>query len=256
MLAWPNGGFSLDASVRVEAVSTGRPSCSSFGDGPVLAPHRKGLERLLGYCTRPAISLRRLEYRAQEERVRYRPIKGMEGTPRLLEWTPVEFLRRFSRLIPPPRRNLVRYAGALGPRSALRPLVATAARSQAPFPQLLAGWTPPVPLETAAAIACQAARRVLSAALKTWAACLRRVFEVEPILCPACGVELQPVAAILDDRELERLLRHLGLPAELPRARPARAPPMAPSEDSQVDPRVEVWEGVDEPAESMHWASA
>lgn len=238
MLAWPNGGFSLDASVRVEAED------------------RTGLQRLLGYCTRPAISLRRLEYRAGEERVRYRPLKGREGSPRLLEWTPVEFLRRFSRLIPPPRKNLVRYAGALGPRSVLRPKVSAAARAQATYQELLAGWGSPAPLEAATAFARQGARRALSAALKAWAACLRRVFEVEPIICPVCGVDLQPVAAILDDREIERLLRHLGLPAELPRTRPARAPPPTPSEDCQLDPRVEAWQGIDEPAATVHWASA
>ena len=214
------------------------------------------MERLLGYCTRPVLSLRRLEYRAEQDRVRYRPVKGVEGAPRLLEWTPVEFLRRFSRLIPPPRKNLVRYAGALGPRSVLRPCLTAAARSQTTYAELLAGWAPSGPLETAATLACQGARKVLSAALRTWAACLRRVFEVEPILCPACGADLQPVAAILDDRELERLLRHLGLPAELPRTRPARAPPPRALEDCQLDPRLEAWLGIDESAEAVNWASA
>ena len=63
----------------------------------------------------------------------------MEGAPRLLEWTPLEFLTRFARLIAPPRKNLVRYAGALGARSSLRPLVSAAARGPAGNPELLAG---------------------------------------------------------------------------------------------------------------------
>ena len=61
--------------------------------------------------------------------------------------------------------------------------------------------------------------------------------------------------AILGDRELERLLRHLGLPAELPRTKPARAPPLLALEDCQIDPSVDAREGIDEPT-TMDWASA
>ncbi len=36
------------------------------------------------------------------------------------EWTGVEFVRRVAALIPPPRKHVVRYYGALGPCSPLR----------------------------------------------------------------------------------------------------------------------------------------
>jgi hypothetical protein len=56
---------------------------------------------------------------------------------------------------------------------------------------------------------------------RSWAACLARVFEVFPLICPNCRVDLKPVAVILDDKELVRLLNHFGLPVELPLTSPA-----------------------------------
>jgi hypothetical protein len=71
------------------------------------------------------------------------------------------------------------------------------------------------------------AKEKLRAATRSWAACLARVFEVEPLKCPRCSGELVPVAAILADRELERLLAYLELPTELPKTAPARSPPFS-----------------------------
>lgn len=90
-------------------------------------------------------------------------------------------------------------------------------------------------------------RKAASAAAKSWAACLRRVFELDPLLCPSCQVEMLPVAVILDDQELARLLVHLGLPAKFPRTKPARSPPLPlRGEDSQIDPAADAWEGKDD----------
>ena len=50
----------------------------------------------------------------------------------------------------------------------------------------------------------------------SWAACLARVIEVFPLICPKCDLEMKPVAVILADKEPERLLTHLGQPAAFP----------------------------------------
>ncbi len=42
---------------------------------------------------------------------------------------------------------------------------------------------------------------------------------------PAAG-RLQLIAVIEDPAVIERILRHLGLPTDIPEARPARPPPM------------------------------
>ena len=59
-----------------------------------------------------------------------------------------------------------------------------------------------------------------------------------------------PVAVIMNDRELVRLLEHLNLPTEFPRTKPARSKPLeifdcGPPEDDgcQLDPKVDLYEG-------------
>ena len=57
---------------------------------------------------------------------------------------------------------------------------------------------------------------------------------------------MRAIASINDDAELERLLRHVGLEAEVPKTRSARAPPLAlGGEGSQVDPGTDAWDGKD-----------
>ncbi|MEK6535981.1 MAG: transposase, partial [Actinomycetota bacterium] len=81
MLCRVHGGFSLDGGVRMAA------------------DDRKGLERLLRYVLRPAVSLQRLSYDAECGLVRCRMRRG---DPAVLEWDAVEFLGRFAEL---PRRR-------------------------------------------------------------------------------------------------------------------------------------------------------
>jgi hypothetical protein len=58
-----------------------------------------------------------------------------------------------------------------------------------------------------------------------WAELLRRVFDVEVLVCPHCGGVLRLLAAIHDPASIERVLRSMGLPHEAPEVAPARGPP-------------------------------
>jgi hypothetical protein len=58
-----------------------------------------------------------------------------------------------------------------------------------------------------------------------WAELLRRVFAVDVLLCPRCGGVRRLLAAIQDPDSIERVLRAMGLPFEVPELAPARAPP-------------------------------
>jgi hypothetical protein len=248
MLARPHGGFSINGLVRVSA------------------DDRSAIERLLRYVLRPAISVKRLSYKPEKKLVRYWPKKGRPEDPAVFEWTPVEFLARFARLIPPARRHLVRYHGALAPRSPLRAAVTRAAREEVSYEELAAG-VPMAGIRAAVAAGERAISKAVNAAAKSWAACLRRVFEIDPLLCPSCAAVMVPIAIITEDRELTRLLAHLGLPTEFPKTKLARSPPspyraatdflMRPStwrfraryggEDSQIDPAIDACDGRDQP---------
>lgn len=82
MGAWNHaGGFSLDASVRVEA------------------DDRPGLERLLRYCARPVFALERLR-EIDPEHLVYESVKPGPGGGVTLMLTPLELLDRLAALIP------------------------------------------------------------------------------------------------------------------------------------------------------------
>lgn len=57
-----------------------------------------------------------------------------------------------------------------------------------------------------------------------WAELMRRSLDV--LACPRCGGRLTVIALIEDPAVLARVLRHLGLPTDIPEAQPARAPPL------------------------------
>lgn len=216
LLSWKNSGFSIHEEVNIKAWD------------------RNGLERLVGYCARPALSQQRLVYSEKTNTVIYRTAPK-NGKSEILVMPPVEFLRRWTLLMPPPNKNLIHYYGALAPRSPLRPAVVAKVEKEAE----------------------RLARREKVDKLKkkanSWAACLARIFEVCPLICPKCNLEMKPVAVILADKELVRLLTHLGLPAEYPKFRPAPQASLyehacgPPDEDFQPDPKGDSYETI-EPA--------
>jgi hypothetical protein len=58
-----------------------------------------------------------------------------------------------------------------------------------------------------------------------WADLMRRTFGFDVLQCPRCGRRLRLLALIEHAGTVERILRHLGLPTDLPEPRSARAPP-------------------------------
>ena len=62
-------------------------------------------------------------------------------------------------------------------------------------------------------------------------------FGVDVLACPRCGGRLRLVALIDETSVIQRILRHLGLPTDVPEPRPARLPPCAvdPIEDQSQD---------------------
>ena len=80
---------------------------------------------------------------------------------------------------------------------------------------------------------------------KSWAVCLARIFEVYPLICPKCNIEMKPVAVITNDKELVRLLTHLGRPTEFAVFKPAPKVCGPPDDDCQPDPRENLYEEID-----------
>jgi hypothetical protein len=180
MAGWDyHGGFSLDASVRVESWD------------------RFGLERLVRYCARPTFADGRLSLADPDTVVYTLPAPDHQGRS-FLTLTPLELIQRLSVLFPPPRKHRHRYAGALAPNSRLRSLVVSSAgpagalagdldeaarkmafhkraRQQNPAD----GQNEPLSREPGSDPRSRASRSRLC-----WAMLLARLYEVLPLLCP------------------------------------------------------------------------
>ena len=218
--SWDHGGgFSLDASVRIEGAD------------------RQGPERLLRYCARPAFALeRRREIDA--DHLVYESIKPGPGGSVSLMLTPLELIERLAVLIRPPRRHRHRCYGVLAANAPLRAQVtALAGVPESPTaPFATATETEPI-AATAAQIAAPSAssrskeqaegaeeaihRRVVRYA---WALLLARIYAVVPLVCPHCGGEMRIIAFIIDAGAVRDILAHIGEPTSPPRLMPARMP--------------------------------
>ena len=141
-----------------------------------------------------------------------------DGTTHLA-FEPTAFLERLAVLVPRPRVNLLLYYGVLAPHAAWRAEVVPSTRAEVEA----SGAVGP-PEVDATVPASPAGRR--------WADLMRRAFDVDVLACPRCGGRLRLLALLEPGAVTARILRHLGLPAEVPPARPARAPPLPHDDDS------------------------
>ena len=55
---------------------------------------------------------------------------------------------------------------------------------------------------------------------------MQRTLGFDGLACPRCGGRLRLIALIEETAVIGRILRHLGVPTEIPAPRPARATPL------------------------------
>jgi hypothetical protein len=169
------------------------------------------------YALRPPIAQDRLRLTPEGQVLLELRHPWSDGTTHLV-FDPVEFLERLAVLIPRPRINLILYHGVLGPRAAWRRLVVRLGTSDDPDEAGAAGPDASSSAASAEPPARQGAR--------LWADLMRRSFGIDTLACPRCGGRLRLIALIDDASVIERILRHLGLPTDVPTPRPGRAPPL------------------------------
>jgi hypothetical protein len=116
----------------------------------------------------------------------------------------LDFVARLLAHVPDPRRHLVHYYGAYSNvvRGKLK------ARGQAQRTESLA----PGPSEDAPPPPASASPS-LAALRRGWAQLLRRVYEIDPLLCPRCQGVMRVVSFITEGRVIRRVLDHLGASA-------------------------------------------
>jgi len=219
MLEWEHGGgFSLDATIRVEA------------------PDRPALERLVRYCARPAFARERLTWEEGGEQLIYElPKPGLDGSS-AIRLSALELLDRLALLIPPPRTHRHRYCGVLAPNARLR--AAVTAHAGLPLDPASDGAISDAP-EAKTSPEPPASNSTASAASSLWAMLLARIYAVLPLVCTNCGHEMRIIAFITKPATIDRILTHIGEPTSPPTIAPARPPPYAQLELDQT-PRYAV----------------
>ncbi len=183
LLSWRHTGFSVHNRVRVEPA-----------DGAAV-------ERLARSIMRPPISLDRMAWDGVGE-VRYRrkrghACSGLRGRE-VEAFDAREFLARVLMHVPEPRRHLVRYYGWYSNVSRGK------RRKACPEHENLGDAAIAMPSRAA-----RAETRDARALRRSWARLIKRIYEVDPLVCPSCGGEMKVIAFIIEHEVLAGILRHL-----------------------------------------------
>jgi hypothetical protein len=126
----------------------------------------------------------------------------------------MEFVARVLVQIPDPRRHLVRYYGAYsnasrGKRKRAAASAEPSSADQAPEDAAI----PDGPYR--------------AALRRRWAELIRRVYEVDPLICPRCGSEMRVIGFITQPALIDRILDHLRRRDKIPRPPPLSSQPLA-----------------------------
>jgi len=179
LLSWPHSGFNVHSLVRAKT----KPEA----------------ERVGKYMIRPVLALERLTFLEPEGKVGYR--WGRDGAGQeTMDY--LEFIARVTSHIPDKGQVMVRYYG----------LYANAHRGKAKKASLS---------PSAHRVVEEELRRLPS---KGWAApirkphiglrsaaMIRKVYEVDPMVCPKCGSRMKVVAFITEYAVVDRIIDHLKL---------------------------------------------
>ena len=200
LLSWEHSGFSVDNEVHVGAHDP------------------EGRRQLARYMIRNPFSLEKMEYKEEQGVVVCRS-KLHATLNRNFQIMPgAAWLKLLLQHVPDRGEHLVRYYGwysnrSRGERKALE--------SESPE-------ATPTCTET-----IEADNAFSQAARSAWARLIKKVYEVDPLICPHCGGEMRFVAVIEEAPIIERILRHVGAWDPLP---PMRSPPLEDDwpEQSQI----------------------
>jgi hypothetical protein len=195
LLSWKTSGFSIDESVRIPA------------------GEKRMLEHVVRYMLRSPVSLSRTRWEPGSREVFYTS-KGSHDEPEQTQLNgqsidPLEFIARVITQIPDPRRHLVFYYGHY---SNVARGLRKKRETQDPQEKTSARDTPqPEPVLTPAQ---------RTALRRRWAELIRRVYEVDPLICPRCEGQLPVISFITQPSVIRRILEHLK-----EREQNERAPP-------------------------------
>jgi hypothetical protein len=202
-------GFSVEAGVHFGALD------------------RKGRERLIRYCLRPAISNERLML-LRNGSIAYRTKYPMRRGKTHRVMTPIEFMARLASIVAPPRAHLLRYHGVLAANAKWRKLIVPLReRGEQRCASAEHTAKQPAKSEHKTKIASADLSLLAVTTLKIeanwrpstsyipWSELLKRSFDFDVLECKKCKARMQPIAVITEREVIERILSHLSLPLQM-----------------------------------------
>jgi len=162
----------------------------------VRSQKKRETERVGKYMIRPLLSLKRLFFDETAGKIRYQYSRhgSQEETMDYLE-----FIARVTSHIPDKGQVMVRYYGLYSNahRGKIRKNMASPSH-----PPIIEQEEPFRPS-------------------KGWAEMIRKVYEVDPLLCPTCGGQMRIISFIEDPKSIDKIIRHLKLSFQAERPPPS-----------------------------------
>jgi len=152
----------------------------------VRAVTKREAERVGKYMIRPLLSLERLSFLEKEGKVSYRYGKEDKEEEQM---DYLEFVARVVSHIPDKGQVTVRYFGLYA--NAHRGKVLKSEESEHK-PLIIEEECPRIPR-------------------RGWAEMIRKVYEVDPLICPQCGAQMKIIAFLTDYAVVDRIINHLKL---------------------------------------------
>ena len=175
LLSWTHSGFSIWLGPAIPA-----------DDGDQL-------ERMARYLTRPPIAMGSVMLTPEGQVLISTPPDPRTGESiKILD--PLEWIQAITSQIPDPRQHVALYYGAYANRARAKYRQSKDETPTAPLP-----IDHPDDAETAFA----KSRR------KSWARLLRKIFEVDPMICARCGVEMKVISVVTSPKTIDRILAHV-----------------------------------------------
>jgi hypothetical protein len=162
----------------------------------VRAQTKSEAERVGKYMIRPLLSLKRLFFDETEGKIRYQHSRrgSQEESMDYLE-----FIARVTSHIPDKGQVMIRYYGLYS--NAHRGKMRKAGACPSQHPPVIEDDSPYVPS-------------------KGWSEMIRKVYELDPLLCPSCGRQMKIISFIEDPQVIDKIIRHLKLSFQAERPPP------------------------------------
>ena len=152
-------------------------------------------------------------------RLRYQLKHRWKDGTKAVIYEPIELVERLAALVPPPRFNIVRFYGVLAPASSLRRYIIPEDKSDIMPAHQGCLAKAEIPAADEAATKPKQGKKPKN---YSWAQLLKRVFEVDVLICTRCGSKMRILCAIHPPNAIQKILTCLGLPSRAPPITPAK----------------------------------